>query len=277
MNPPPAGPTPLAYVRLGQPASRRARWSSFGISIAVHAVIVLVLIVIVPLRADLPFEEQAAVSDRGIEVWLLPPQEPPPPEPTPYVPPAPEGISGSAAGSIDLVQPDLGDIGATGGPSIALPRMGGPGAYGETPAERLQPGFSDPRIWSPLPEEYRTLSPSQREEINIASRFQAWNDSVAAAAAAEAAMRDWTFTDGDGDRWGVSDGQLHLGGLAIPLPFNVQGSAAQRDYLRSFDEMARQGANALIQQSVRERQEAIRARRDAERAATQRDTTQTQR
>jgi hypothetical protein len=80
-------------------------------------------------------------------------------------------------------------------------------------------------------------------------------------------MRDWTFTDGDGDRWGVSDGQLHLGGLAIPLPLNVQGSAAQRDYMRSFDEMARQGANALIQQSVRERQEAIRARRDAERAA----------
>jgi hypothetical protein len=41
--------------------------------------------------------------------------------------------------------------------------------------------------------------------------------------------------------------------------------------------MARQGANALIQQSVRERQEAIRARRDAERAGIGADTTQTQR
>jgi hypothetical protein len=75
----------------------------------------------------------------------------------------------------------------------------------------------------------------------------------------------------------VSDGQLHLGGLTIPLPLNLQGSAAQRDYLRSFDEMSRQGANALIQQSVRERQEAIRARRDAERAQARGDTTQTQR
>jgi hypothetical protein len=263
----------LAFTRLGQPASRRARWSSFGISLVVHVAFAIAVIVIVPLRGDLRFEEQAAVSDRGIEVWLLPPQEPPPPEPTPFVPSAPDGVGGAVAGPIELVQPDVGDIGGPTGPSVALPRAGGPGSYGETAAERLQPGFSDPRIWAPLPEEYRTLSPSQREEINIASRFQAWNDSVAAAAAAEAAMRDWTFTDGDGDRWGVSDGQLHLGGLAIPLPLNLQGSAAQRDYMRSFDEMARQGANALIQQSVRERQEAIRARRDAERAAAQRDTT----
>jgi hypothetical protein len=264
-------------LRLGAPASRRARWSSLGIPFAVHAVFVLALIVIVPLRGNLAFEEQAAVSDRGIEVWLLPPQDPPPPEPTPFVPAAPGAVGGAVAGPIELVQPDFGDIGGPAGPTIALPPTSGRGSSGETPAERLQPGFSDPRIWSPLPEESRTRSPSQREAINIASRFHAWNDSVAAAAAAEAAMRDWTFTDGDGDRWGVSDGQLHLGGLAIPLPFNMQGSAAQRDYLRSFDEMARQGANALIQQSVRERQEAIRARRDAERAGIGADTTQTQR
>ena len=279
MNPPPAGPTGLASVRLGQPASRKARWSSFSLSVALHAALALLLIAIVRLGPRLPFEEQAYVSDRGIEVWLLPPQEPPPPEPAPYVPPAPEGVGGAGAvGPIELVQPDVGDLGdPAAGAGIVLPPLGGASSYGDTPAERLQPGFSDPRIWSPLPEQYRTLSPEQREEIMIATRFQAWNDSVAAAAAAEAAMRDWTFTDGDGDRWGVSDGQLHLGGVTIPLPFNVQGSAAQRDYLRSFDEMARQGANALIQQSVRERQEAIRARRDAERAQARADTTQTQR
>ena len=276
MNPPPAGTSPLASLRLGQPASRRARWSSFSIAVGIHAAFVLLLVAIVPRRADLPANPQAYVLDHGIEVWLLPPAEPPPPEPAPYVPPVPEGVAAAGPGGIELVQPDLGDIGATGGPDIALPRMSGPGSYGETPAERLRPGFSDPRIWSPLPEEYRTLSPEQREELAIAMRFQAWNDSIAAVAAAEAAMRDWTFTDGDGDRWGVSDGRLHLGGLTIPLPFNVQGSAAQRDYMRSFDEMARQGANALIQQSVRERQEAIRARRDAERAQSRGDSASTQ-
>ncbi|MGE0161215.1 MAG: hypothetical protein AB7T31_17605 [Gemmatimonadales bacterium] len=275
MSPPPAGPPPLASLRLGQPASRRERWSSFGISVALHAVLVVGLLAIVPLRADLPLFQQA-YSERGIEVWLPPAPEPPPPEPAPVVPAAPEGVGVGVAGAIELVQPNVGDFRSTGD-GIVLPPIGGTGTYGDTPAERLQPGFSDPRIWGPLPEQYRTLSPEQREEISIATRFQAWNDSIAAAAAAEAAMRDWTFTDGDGDRWGVSDGQLHLGGLTLPLPFNIQGSAAQRDYLRSFDEMARQGANALIQQSVRERQEAIRARRDAERAAAPRDTTQTQR
>ena len=281
MNPPPAGPTGLGPVRLGQPASRQARWSSFSLSVALHAALALVLIAVVRLGPHLPFEDPVSVPDRGIEVWLLPPQDPPPPEPAPYVPPTPENVAGAGAiGGIELVQPDVGDVGGPGvGPGIVLPPLGGAGSYGDgdTPAQRLQPGFTDPRIWSPLPEQYRTLSPEQREEIMIATRFQAWNDSIAAAAAAEAAMRDWTFTDGDGDRWGVSDGQLHLGGLTIPLPFNVQGSAAQRDYMRSFDEMARQGANALIQQSVRERQEAIRARRDAERAQARTDTTQTQR
>jgi hypothetical protein len=225
---------------------------------------VLGLIAIVPLRPGLTYEQQA-YREQGIEVWLLPPAEPPPPEPAPYVPPAPEGVATGPA--LELVQPDLGDIGV--GTDIVLPPTSGlPGYYGgETSAERLQPGFRDGRLFGPLPEVFRTLTPEQREELLIASRFQAWNDSAAAAAAAEAAMRDWTFTDGDGDRWGVSDGQLHLGGLTIPFPLSVQGSAAQRDYMRSFSEMQRQGANALIQQSVRERQEAIRARRDAERAA----------
>jgi hypothetical protein len=263
-------------LRLGEPASRRARWSSFSVSAAIHAALVLGLIAIVPIRRDLTVQRQT-YSDQGIEVWLLPPAEPPPPEPAPYVPPAPGGLGAGTAGPIELVQPDIGDIGAPGGADIVLPPLSGSGSYGETPAERLRPGFSDPRIWAPLPEQYRTLSPEQREEVLIATRFQAWNDSVAAAAAAEAAMRDWTFTDGDGDRWGVSDGQLHLGGLTIPLPFTMQGSSAQRDYMRSFDEMSRHGATALIQQSVRERQEAIRARRDAERAAARGDTTATQR
>jgi hypothetical protein len=253
-------------MRLGQPASKQARWGSFGVSVVLHAALVVGLIAIVPLRADLPFAQQASLSDEGIEVWLLPAPEPPPPEPAPYVPPAPEGVGALGPGRVELVQPDVGDIGAGIG-EIVLPPMSGPGSYGETPAERLRPGFRDRRLWAPVPEAFRTLTPEQREELLIAGRFEAWNDSVAAAAAAEAAMRDWTFTDGDGDRWGVADGQLHLGGLVLPMPFTFQGSASQREYMRSFDEMARQGANALIQQSVRERQEAIRARRDAERAA----------
>ena len=61
MNPPPAGTSPLASIRLGQPASRRARWSSFSIAVGIHAVLVVVLIAVVPRQADLPLEQQAYV------------------------------------------------------------------------------------------------------------------------------------------------------------------------------------------------------------------------
>jgi hypothetical protein len=164
-----------------------------------------------------------------------------------------------------VVRPTLGDT----GPQLDLPDLSGPGRPGETPAERLRPALTDARIWAPLPPEVRGLTPAQREQLLIAGRLSAWNDSVAAAAAAEAAFRDWTFTDGGGNRWGVADGQLYLGDIVIPFPMTFSGSADDRAYMRDFAEMQRQGANALVQQNVRERMEAIRQRRDRERAEAQ--------
>jgi len=137
---------------------------------------------------------------------------------------------------------------------------------GLTPAERLRPYLTDPRLWAPPPPEFGALTLEQREELAIAGRLDAWYDSVAAAAAADAAWTDWTFTDGDGDRWGISPGQLHLGDVTIPLP-TFAAPPGQRDYLWQWDEIARQGAQVAVQESVRERLEAIRARRDRERAA----------
>ncbi len=266
MSPPPAGARPLpALVRPGGLGSRRVVWGSFTGSVAIHAVILLAaaLGVSLPPASESPVARAIRPIDSGVEiVWIL--GGSPPPEPVAR-PDEPAPIASGSAPEVIVVRPSLDDSGF----ELALPDLSGPGAPGATPAERLQPGMTDERLWAPLPVEFRTLTLEQREELLIAGRFGAWNDSVAAAIAADARWRDWTFTDGDGDRWGVADGQLHLGGLAIPLPLTFDAPVGQREYLRQFEEIQRQGANALVQQSVRERQEAIRARRDRERAEAQ--------
>jgi hypothetical protein len=71
----------------------------------------------------------------------------------------------------------------------------------------------------------------------------------------------------------VADGQLHLGGLVLPLPVFGAAPGAARERAWQWDEIARQGASVAVQQTVRERMEAIRARRDRERAEAQADTT----
>jgi len=138
---------------------------------------------------------------------------------------------------------------------------------GITHAEILRPDdIGDSRLWAPLPREFSELTLAQREELALAGRLQEWYDSVQALAAADAAMTDWTFTDGDGRRWGVADGQLFLGDFAIPMPTFAAPPGAARDALWRYGEVARQGQTMAVQQTVRERMQAIRARRDAERA-----------
>jgi hypothetical protein len=144
---------------------------------------------------------------------------------------------------------------------------------GTSAAQRLRPNLRDRRLWAPLPPEFRELTLQQREELALSGRLAEWYDSVSAVAAAQAAWTDWTFTDGDGDRWGISDGQLHLGGLTLPLPSFGTSSIEARDRALQFNEIARQSGQVAIQQTVRERMEAIRARRDRERAAERGDTT----
>jgi len=241
--------------------------SSFGASVAIHAVILLgaALGIALPSPQDNPASRAITPADAGVEVvWILGGSPPPEPEVRPEEP-APIAAAVVAPDGIIVVRPDLGDT----GPQLELPRLTGPGRPGETPAERLQPALRDERLWAPPPPEFGALTPAQREELLIAGRLGAWNDSVSAAAAAAAAWRDWTVTDGGGGRWGVADGQLYLGDIVIPFPMTFSGSSDDRAYLRDFAEMQRQGQTAVIQQGVRERMEAIRARRDRERAEAQ--------
>jgi hypothetical protein len=113
------------------------------------------------------------------------------------------------------------------------------------------------------------LTDAEKMQLELAGRLEEWTDSVAEIVAAELALTDWTTTDAQGRRWGVSPGQLHLGDVTLPLPFYFSGNSWQREQAsrRAWeDQDILTGANAqAVRSSWRERAEAIRRRRDRDR------------
>ena len=143
-------------------------------------------------------------------------------------------------------------------------------------AELLRPNLSNPILWEALTSGLLDITLEQREQLLIASALARWNDSAATSLAAEAAAMDWTYTDDDGKRWGVSPGRIHLGDITLPLPFGFGTAVGKRDevndLLWQWDELYRQGVRAEVTETWRDRAEAIRMRRDRERTAIQPDT-----
>ncbi len=139
-----------------------------------------------------------------------------------------------------------------------------------TPAERLRPRLGDARLWVPPDPALAELTPEERAELMIRGRLQDWNDSVAVAQALARAWLDWTYTDDEGRRWGVSPGTLHLGSFSIPLPFEFQAPGYRReDAARQqwiWDDIQRGAATQEVRDTWEERAREIRERRDAERA-----------
>ncbi len=136
-------------------------------------------------------------------------------------------------------------------------------------ADVLRVRSFDTRLWrEALPEAF-ALTEAERMRLMLAGQLEEWADSVAIAIAAEYALTDWTTTDGQGRRWGVSPGQIHLGGITLPLPFYFGGNSIQRELAsrRAWeDQDILNGANAqAVRSSWRERAEAIRRRQDRNR------------
>lgn len=242
---------------------RRVVWGAFAVSVAVHLFFILVYPSLFPriepseagfvLPVGTPVTGAIEVM-RVVEIDVREDSERPD---DPELEPVEEREVTTAA-------PGLADA-----PVVDFARPG------ISAAERLRPNLTDRRLWAPLPREFRELTLQQREELALAGRLAEWYDSVQAAAAAEAAWTDWTFTDGDGGRWGVADGQLFLGDFALPMPQFGAAPGAARERAWQWGEIARQSGQVAVQQTVRERMEAIRARRDAERAAQRGDTAST--
>lgn len=139
--------------------------------------------------------------------------------------------------------------------------------------ERLRPRMGDPRLWTrpelPPPEE-PSVSDIERVRARIAQRVREFNDSVAIEAARAADAMDWTVVDGEGKRWGVSPGKIHLGDLTLPLPINLGGTPSARreqaeERARREAEIAAQAERAAVEEFREDRIRAIRERKDQDR------------
>ncbi len=140
---------------------------------------------------------------------------------------------------------------------------------GRRAADVLRVRSSDTRLWrEALPEAFE-LTDAEFMQLQLAGRLEEWSDSVALALAAENALTDWTTTDDQGRRWGVSPGQIHLGGITLPLPFYFGGNSIQRELAsrRAWeDQDILNGTNSqALRSSWRERAEAIRRRQNRNR------------
>ncbi len=137
-------------------------------------------------------------------------------------------------------------------------------------AERLRPRMADPRLWAPLDAETLALTDLERAELLLRGMIQNWNDSVAVAAALSGRALDWTFTDEDGKRWGLSPGRLHLGEFSIPLPFSFEVAPGRREEWErrqwENEDITRGAATAAIRETWSERAREIRRRMEEERA-----------
>jgi len=244
--------------------SRRLRVTAFGVSVAAHVIAVLfytsVMQVLRPDAASFPLPTDAGeeLGTPLIQLIDINPEDLTRPD-------DPEEIEQVEAPEAE-----------TRPPFIPGPTVGELVPPGPTAAERLRPNLVDARLWAAPPPEFYQLTLEQREELLLSDRIVEWYDSVSIARAAEDRLTDWTFTDSKGGRWGVADGKIYLGDVALPLPLSFGTPVGMRDAVArrqfEFDEIERQSQRYLIEQSWKERAAAIRARRDRERAIARGDT-----
>lgn len=231
-----------------------------GISLVLHVVGILLYSVLLgpgssggPLDAD----RREATRPDGIEVVQVtevpeddlerPPEPEERPRPVPAVPtPPPEATPEG--------DPEAGARGETEEPADGL------GA-----ADRVRATRADARLRAPLPEDVVGLSEEQIAQLELLWALEELNDSAAAIAAAARRATDWTYTDGEGRRWGFSPGKIHLGGITLPMPSfgGPYDPDAWKGSIQADLERAAGSSEARLSQE--ERAKAIRERRDRER------------
>jgi hypothetical protein len=142
-----------------------------------------------------------------------------------------------------------------------------------TVGERISPRLGDPRLFAePSPSLPATVDREALARERLLAKIGAYNDSSAADAEAARKATDWTVKDGNGGRWGVSPGKIHLGGLTLPLPVNLAPPPGRREELaernRRWGEIEGQRAREEGRATFDERVKAIRERNDAKRDST---------
>ena len=200
-----------------------------------------------------------------------------------YEPPPREIRAMQVVRIVEVTTPEAGDPGdpvelePSGQPEIELqvPDFGEdfevrrPSRY-RTAAERLRLGPSDSRLWRPIDPALAAPTPDQILSLEIAAAIEAGNDSAAAEAERARRALDWTHTDEEGRRWGVSPGKIHLGDLTIPLPFgfgpppDYTGDRAEWAYRMA--DIQRAASTLAVLRSWEDRRAAMKQRREELRA-----------
>jgi hypothetical protein len=159
--------------------------------------------------------------------------------------------------------------GAAAEEAVAGEGEAAPGAPTPTAAERLRPRAGDLRLWAPVDPELTRPSREELMRLFLSAELEDLADSLALAEELARKVTDWTYTDDEGKKWGVSPGKLHLGDITLPLPFGFGNSAWVReqngDRIWAWDDIERGAAAKGVRDTWKERAEAIRKRRDAER------------
>jgi hypothetical protein len=150
--------------------------------------------------------------------------------------------------------------------------------------DRLRYRLNAPQVWRPPSAEIVVDEPSPKDIVaqRIASQLGEFNDSVAAEAAAAERALDWTTKDADGNRWGVSPGAIHLGGITIPIGNTAFAVAAGRreefaGRVRTWNEIQDQAVREEAKGEFKDRVKAIEERMNRERAARRTPATTTTR
>ena len=243
---------------------RSAFWISLGISAVIH---VLAIGLYPSFFAGIPEANMEyggyvqPLTPRGTELVnlleLSSNQEPVNPPPLEEEPPEPE---------ITVAPGDVPPTGVVAPPGTVQPTEG---PEGPTAAERIRPKAGDLRYWAPVNPERTAPSREELMKLQLIARLENMNDSAALAEELARQATDWTYTDEEGKKWGVSPGKIHLGDLTLPMPFGFGASAGQReraeDRLWAWDEIERGAATGDLLRSWKDRDKAIRERMNAQR------------